>query len=151
MLTEIYQQPQPVSCSLQIVVNLCMVFIAKFLQRLDFNNHLFKAGKVRNIFVFKHLPLISQFEWNLGFERNRLIRKLNSQALLIHRLKEPAAQGVVHLKASANNFVALFLQDNFNHIQPLSYLFVSFVLFVVHFFFFPVTAFTHANRSPNLP
>src|SRR5882724_2483086 len=70
IVTKIYQQPDPKTGRMKVVVQLSTMLVGKFGDRFDFHDHFAKAEQVRLINLPKRPALIFQCESWLTLERN---------------------------------------------------------------------------------
>src|SRR5688572_18275927 len=113
MVSEVDKQTQAKAGRLEIVMDLSPVGVVQ-MGGLQLNDDPLKADEVRQIALFEGSPLVREGESDLWDERNALQTKLELQALLVHRLKEPAPLLLIDLKAGAEEAVRVLLVEQFH-------------------------------------
>ena len=116
MLSEIHQDPQFQTRSMQITDYLCTMSVDQLRYSFDFHDDFAKADEVWFVFVTQRFSAISQVEFRLGNKGNSLKLQFYLKTLLVHRFQKTAALLVVDLKTSANNSVTFLWVEQLCHV-----------------------------------
>jgi len=118
VISEVDEKTKSKSSRLQIVVNLCSMFVSEFGDRFDLQNDPVEADKVRLVYLSQFVALVTQLQFLLSGEWDGLETEFEFQAFLINGFHKTAALFIVYFEAGTDGFERLFFEQDFGHWKP---------------------------------
>jgi hypothetical protein len=89
-MSEVDEQPEAEAGRLQIVEDLCAVFVGQFPHRLQLNDDPLETYEIRLAHLLECPAFVRERQFGLSDERNALQLELDRQALLVRGFEESA-------------------------------------------------------------